>query len=338
MHGNNIDQTMIDPQAVLNFCNTVSARLRNSAPHHTFYNTFDPTQGNFSAMALNIYLSTQCPHPFHVSHHDCDEYTPYATSMPPTWSSPTAWHNRAAKAWKHRSHIRDTGIHMGSTQEQILALLPPMTTGFMLHNEIFLSLNFANHKYGHAICIKQHEDIWYMLDSELAHPVPLLSDADWAMLYGQVRLIKSGPAPNNTTLNMMNDHADCLLPVGPPHPTDAGRVMNSHKRTIEPDAQQQAWPKRQSVRKNARSPPQQPGPRSPANALHQQLRNARQHSNRTRWRPSATNKLPSMQLSKYHLHKPTSHRHRCSNRQKHQMPQRTKTQHPALLSQLGCSP
>ena len=227
---------ILNPLDILRFCNTVSARMQASNLMHDFHNTFDAMQGNFSTIAVNIYLRKQLTHEnmIHMKLHTCPTYVPNATDMPAAWNIPSMRHARAALAWRHRSTINDIGVRIGSTQEQILTLLPPQTTEFLIHNEIYTSPRNAQEKYGHAICIRKHEGTWYMLDSEMNGPIPLIGTADWAMLYGSVYLVTPGPAPDNIVMNLSNIHPSCFPTITPPQ---NAMHKEKHTHTMEPDTE-----------------------------------------------------------------------------------------------------
>ena len=54
-----------------------------------------------------------------------------------------------------------TGIHLGSTKNQITQLLGN-------HSAVLLHYTTTS-RTGHAVCIKKYQDAWYLLDSEVGH-------------------------------------------------------------------------------------------------------------------------------------------------------------------------
>ena len=58
-----------------------------------------------------------------------------------------------------------TGIHLGSTKNQITQLLGN-------HSAVILHYTTTSHT-GHAVCIKKYQEEWYLLDSEAGRPIKL---------------------------------------------------------------------------------------------------------------------------------------------------------------------
>jgi hypothetical protein len=117
--------------------------------------------GNFSIPLINYYLlkQQQPAHPGYMTPLLLPTYSPtYPRSSPENYPR---------------------GIHLGSTKEQIMQLLQN-------HTAILLHYTTRNTR-GHAVCLKKHENTWYLLDSEVGSPINLDTTPgkqEWQLLCG----------------------------------------------------------------------------------------------------------------------------------------------------------
>ena len=107
-----------------------------------------------------------------------------------------------------------TGIEAGSSKEIILTRIQPHTR-VLLHHKVAPQMGQT---YGHAVCLKQHNNKWYLIDSEKPGPICLEETPDeegWGKVYGNLYYLADLPPllkeldPNwvrdeNITINMVS--------------------------------------------------------------------------------------------------------------------------------------
>ena len=153
----------IHPQAVLqlaehthNHITTVTGRPRGILNIH--YNT-QPNPGNFSTDLVNYYLSTT--------------QLGYLTKL-------TAQHYTAQHPTTTPEQYTN-GIQAGSSKEQVLNC----TQG---HTAIILHYTTSS-GYGHATCLKQHNQAWYHINSENREATHLNTPQAWAAVQGNMYIL-----------------------------------------------------------------------------------------------------------------------------------------------------
>ena len=83
----------------------------------------------------------------------------------------------------------EKGISGGSSRQQIIERIESIPTRTGIKNDRIL-LHYTTYPgmYGHAVCVKKHQEIWYLIDSENSKgPIDLdTADKGWEMLYGHI--------------------------------------------------------------------------------------------------------------------------------------------------------
>ena len=174
---------VMDPVAVMDMANKTHNHIvqvtgNPQGINHHYNKGFCP--GNFSTNLINIYINTmQGPKKF-LHPRPLPEYRP---------QSPI----QTAEKYPR-------GIHLGSTREEALQALGP------LRNVI---LNFTTEGgYGHAACLRIHNQQWYLLDSERPGPINLdsiPSEQGWQKVSGHTYILTEEQPPE-LELNRFDPH------------------------------------------------------------------------------------------------------------------------------------
>ena len=169
----------IHPHAVLqlaehthNHITTVTGRPRGIRDIH--YNT-QPNPGNFSTDLVNYYLSTT--------------QLGYLTKL-------TAQHYTAQHPTTTPEQYTN-GIQAGSSKEQVLNC----TQG---HTAIILHYTTSS-GYGHATCLKQHNQAWYHINSENREATHLNTPQAWAAVQGNMYILT--PNKPQHTMNRFDPYS-----------------------------------------------------------------------------------------------------------------------------------
>ena len=92
------------------------------------------------------------------------------------------------------------GIHLGSTTEEIMQALGETNN---------VILNFTTERgYGHAACLKMHNQQWYLQDSENSGPINLdkiPSELGWQKVAGHTYIL-TAERPNEQVMDRFNPH------------------------------------------------------------------------------------------------------------------------------------
>ena len=152
-----LGRTAIQPADILSFCKERAKEDTGLGRALRGSDTWSPTEGNFCDMVINAFLH------YH--------------------SAPTV----------RLCSVADN-IPIGSEENRFLSGLPAG------HDAFVLKWNCGNQPhedtaYGHAVCVRKHPVTkeWYLLNSEIGHPVKLTS-IDWPLLKGSVYILAEGSA------------------------------------------------------------------------------------------------------------------------------------------------
>jgi exonuclease III len=213
--------------------------------------------GNFSVPLINYYMQQHQTDIGYLRSVQNETYTPANPAMQDQLK--TAQQQVGNDTYQNT----DTGILRGSTKQQVLNRIDQHDR-FLLH---YTTYPRGGISYGHAVCVKQHNGTWYLLDSEKAHPIKLDEQPNgkgWDNLYGAIYVITPGP-PNIAGLDILEPRS----PGSPMHiqdtqaenqdqPTAAKRTIpppqqpKPKRNTRTPNTTEEEWPKPTAVQQPAK--------------------------------------------------------------------------------------
>ena len=118
--------------------------------------------GNFSSMMVN-YCIKQAQ--LDIGYLQASQRP--SNNGPTTYPDITENYHREIQAHQADENY-DSGIEIGSSKNQVLRRVSPHTR-IILHNTVLAQ----GYTYGHAVCLKYHNQKWYLIDSEKPEPIDL---------------------------------------------------------------------------------------------------------------------------------------------------------------------